>query len=900
MRGLSQRPARRTRPESFGRLITALAALAVLAAMPGAARAQTGIITTVAGTGEAGYSGDGGPAMAASLREPLGLAVDAAGDFYIATLYGNVIRKVSASTGIITTFAGTGGLGVEGEGVLATEARVAEPIAVAIGPGGDLYYSEYFRGRVRRVDAATGLVHTVAGTGTPGFNGDGIPATSAQLHHPWGIALDSAGNLYIAEEGNHRIRKVEAATGLISTYAGTGTPGYSGDGGPAAAANIDAPLGIALDAAGHLYFAEYSHCVVRRVDAATGVITTVAGTGACGYGGDGGPAAAALLDAPYDVTLDEAGNLFIVDSESHRVRVVSAATGFVATAAGNGVAGFSGDGGPATEAALDHPFSAACGPGGRLYIGDAYNLRVRLVTLGESYVITWADPAGIVYGTALSAAQLNATSSVAGTFAYSPPAGTILNAGAGQTLSVTFTPSDLATYAPAAKTVTIDVAKAAPVLTWATPEAVPPGTLLGAAQLNAAANVPGTFLYDPPAGTELTATIALHATFTPAAAANYEAASAQVTMTVAEGPVDGPPYTLTVSPVPTGGKVTGAGINCGAGGTACSVTMPAPMMIGLSATASAGYVFTGWTGDCAGAEPSQWLLLEGPRTCGATFAPPAPPTPVYRLTIAPVPAGGTVTGLGLACGTGGAACSVTFGSETTVSLTAAADAGFTFTGWGGACTGTAAATTVLVNDARTCSATFTAEGGAPPAPVDGPPYTLTISPVPAGGRVTGAGIDCGAGGTACSVTMPAPMTIGLSAEANAGYTFSGWTGDCTGASPDLWLALKGARTCGASFTSTGGTPPPPPPAPLDGPPYTLTISPIPTGGKIQGAGIDCGAGGTACSVTMPAPMTLGLQATASTGFVFASWTGDCTGTSPGTWLSLAGSRACGATFTPVR
>jgi len=257
-------------------------------------------------------------------------------------------------------------------------------------------------------------------------------------------------------------------------------------------------------------------------------------------------------------------------------------------------------------------------------------------------------------------------------------------------------------------------------------------------------------------------------------------------------PVDGPPYTLTITP-PTGGNVQGAGLNCGTGGTACSVTMPAPMTLGITATASTGYTFAGWTGDCTGTTSDLWVALNGPRTCGATFT--SSSTPTYRLTISPIPTGGTVTGNGLTCGADGTACQVTFGSATTATLTATPASGYSFTGWGGACSGTSRSASVLVDGPKTCSATFTSTSG--------PPYTLTITP-PTGGKIQGAGLNCGAGGTACSVTMPAPMTLGIFATPSTGYTFTNWTGDCTGTTSGLWVALNGPRTCGAVFTPIGG------------------------------------------------------------------------------------------------
>jgi uncharacterized repeat protein (TIGR02543 family) len=266
--------------------------------------------------------------------------------------------------------------------------------------------------------------------------------------------------------------------------------------------------------------------------------------------------------------------------------------------------------------------------------------------------------------------------------------------------------------------------------------------------------------------------------------------------TFTSGPVSGPPYTMTISPQPTGGTVTGAGLNCGVNGSLCTASMPASMSYGMSATAAAGYVFGGWTGDCSGTNPSLTIQLAGPRTCGATFNPVGGTT--YQLTISPVPAGGTVSGGGITCGTGGSTCQQTYGAATSVTLTATPASGYTFTGWGGSCSGTGTTTTVPVDAAKTCSATFTSGS------VSGPPYTMTISPQPTGGTVTGAGLNCGVNGSLCTASMPASMSYGMSATAAAGYVFGGWTGDCSGTNPSLTIQLAGPRTCGATFNPVGG------------------------------------------------------------------------------------------------
>ena len=218
--------------------------------------------------------------------------------------------------------------------------------------------------------------------------------------------------------------------------------------------------------------------------------------------------------------------------------------------------------------------------------------------------------------------------------------------------------------------------------------------------------------------------------------------------------------------------------------------------MGLEAVPSAGYTFSGWSGDCSGTAPAYLLALDGARTCGASFTPTSGGGS-YSLTIAPTPTGGLVSGNGLACGNGSTTCQVSFGSATPATLTATPASGYVFTSWGGACSGTTSATTVLVDAVKTCSATFTASGGGGGLP-SGPPYTLTVTP-PAGGQIRAAGIRCGAGAATCSVTMPAAMQVGLEAVPSAGYTFLGWSGDCSGTAPAYLLALNGARTCSATF-----------------------------------------------------------------------------------------------------
>jgi sugar lactone lactonase YvrE len=405
-----------------------------------------GVVTTVAGNGDYGFGGDGGPATSALLSEPSGVAVDAAGNLYLADTYNQRIRKVSAA-GIITTVAGNGSTGYLGDGGAATSAQLNNPLGVAVDAGGNLHISDSGNVRIRsasaagtistlvggaigdgglgvfgslnrpygvardnagntyvadtdnnrvRKVAANGIITTVAGTGEPGFSGDGGAAASAQLDYPAGVAVDASGNLYIADSSNYRIRKV-SASGTITTEAGNGyCCGHTGDGGPATSAEIGFPYGLAVDSSGNLYISDIYNDVVRKVPT-SGTVTTVAGNGTYGYAGDGGPATSAEFNSPYGVAVDASGNLYIADSYNYRIRMVSAG-GIVTTVAGNGDYGFGGDGGPATSASLAEPSGVAVDSAGNLYIADTYSNRIRQVNSTGTIMTVAGDGGGGLSG----------------------------------------------------------------------------------------------------------------------------------------------------------------------------------------------------------------------------------------------------------------------------------------------------------------------------------------------------------------------------------------------------------------------------------------------------------------------------------------------------------------------
>jgi sugar lactone lactonase YvrE len=343
------------------------------------------IITTVAGTGNPGYSGDGGLATNANLSIPTSASVDSIGNLLIADDGNSRIRKVDAS-GIITTVAGRN----LNDGDCATNATLNRPYGMVFDPAGNLYLADSLNSRIRKVDT-NGIITTVAGNGIFASAGNGGAATNGSLKSPTGIALDAFGNMFIADYSDNRIRKVDT-NGIISTLAGTGALGaYSGDGGPATNAVLPQPFGVAVDAAGNCFIAApFVGCLVLKVDT-NGVITRVAGK-FIGFSGDGSAATNASLAYPYSLAFDSVGNLFIADSGNYRIRKVNT-NGIISTVAGNGVPAYSGDGGPATSASIGSPYAVTVDPAGNIYIADFFNDRIRKV--GTNGIITTVAGNGI-------------------------------------------------------------------------------------------------------------------------------------------------------------------------------------------------------------------------------------------------------------------------------------------------------------------------------------------------------------------------------------------------------------------------------------------------------------------------------------------------------------------------
>jgi hypothetical protein len=642
----------------------------------------SGVISTIAGAESAasGYAGNGGPATLAQLDYTQGVATDPNGNLYVST-WGGTVRAIDRH-GIISTFAGDDTDGFSGDGGPAVNALISNQNAMALDVAGNIYLADSGDNRIRKITPA-GVISTVAGNGGVGYSGDGGSATSARLDYPVATAFDAAGNMYISDDNNNRIRRV-STSGQISTFAGNGTAGFSGDGGLAVSAEINRPYGLAIDARGDLYFADGGNCRIRKVDT-QGIITTVAGSGAsCGTAhnpstsGDGGSSLTANFNQPLSLALDPAGNLIIGDYSDSVVRKLSFAaaptlafgTNLVGSKSAAQSVTISNLGSTAmhlsaiqfpagyvqTSVGSDCSIGVAIAPGGQCNLGVAfapvavgtYTAAITIIddAVGGTHAlpvtgdgtpqtqITWATPAPITYGTLVGATQLNAAAVPSGgTYLYSTLATNPPTVGS-YTLSVTYTPPpNDTTYITQTATVTLVVNKATPAISW-TPGAMTYGSALGPNQLNpqvinptnATLTVAGSFTYTPSAAsssnTLLTAgTQTLSTSFTPADTADYNTppiATASLTVNKATPGISWAPAAMTYGSV-LGPNQLNPKVNNPTNGTL---------------TVAGSFTYTP-----SAASSSNTLLTAGTQTLSAMFAPAdtadynTPPTATASLTV---------------------------------------------------------------------------------------------------------------------------------------------------------------------------------------------------------------------------------------------------------------------------
>jgi trimeric autotransporter adhesin len=344
--------------------------------------AVPGNIETAVGQGPGGfgYDGDGGLSTAAKIGWVVNVEVDQDNNLYIADGSANVIRKVNASTGVITTVAGNGVSGYSGDGGAATGAQLDVPLGTAVDASGNILIVDTGNSSLRKVSSTDGKISTIAGSFSTGYDGDGGPASGARFWNLYDVDVDDTGNIYLADAGNNAIRMIEKSTGTISTIAGLGPDdaGYSGDSGPATLAKLNYPRALAVDDNGNVYVADSFNHVVRKIS--NGVITTIAGNGTSGYSGDGGPAINSKLFYPTGIAVGNDGHVYISDAGNSVIRKIDASTGNISTIGGNGVPGYSGDGGPATAAKISDPWGITVDSHGNVFIADSQNAAIRVIT----------------------------------------------------------------------------------------------------------------------------------------------------------------------------------------------------------------------------------------------------------------------------------------------------------------------------------------------------------------------------------------------------------------------------------------------------------------------------------------------------------------------------------------
>ena len=875
------------------------------AVLPPSVSASCGIITTIAGGPVSGYSGDGGAATTAELYGPCGVAVDGSGNLYITDALNAVVRKVTPS-GVITTIAGNGHSGYSGDGGPATAAELANPPYLTVDGSGNVYIADYHNGRVRKVTSA-GIISTIAGGGTGGA-GYGGPATAARIR-PNSVALDTSGNLYIAEEDSNRILKV-VPSGVVSVFAGNGTAGFRGDGGPATAAELSEPVGIAIGGSGNLYIADAENYRIRKV-LPSGVITTIAGGGTIGLG-DGGPATMAELSFPTGVAVDESGNVYIADAYQERIRIV-ASSGIISTIAGNGTGGYGGDGGAATAAEVHYPSGVAVDGGGNIYIADQYNNRIRKATYTSS------PYAGIIAGTTTIcvADTLSLTDTAfGGVWSISPTdiatisgTGVVTGVSTG-TAIITYTVTNACGAASANYTVTVNPLPVAGTISGDTTVCMAATITLtdtavggmwssaasGLATVSAAGVVTGvasglltiSYTDSNSCGTAVS-TYSITVTSLPIAGSiagghSVCLASAISLNDTAGGGVwrksntnasislvgvvtgitvgvdtifyivtnncgaDSASDIISINPLPDAGAISGATSLC----SSSSATLTETASTGSWSSSSSSIATINSAGVVTGVSPGiDTITYSVTNSCGTAIT-------KYGIAINPLPVAGTISGAVSLC------------PATAVTLTDTASGG----SWSSGSTSIAtvsAAGTVTAIAAGSATISYTVTNGCGVASVTA---GVAINPAPDAGTISGPTRVCTGG----SITLTDTATGGTWGSSDTSVAALAAGGIVTGvAAGTASISYAVTNSCGTAVAT-----------------YPITINAIPSAGIISGAASVC----TGAAIALSESVTGGSWVSASPGIATINSAGTITGISPGTTIiTYTVGNVCGSNFT---
>jgi len=821
--------------------------------------AQSQIILPVAGNGSVGYSGDGSPAVYATLSTAYGLALDRFNNLYIADETGERIRVVS-QLGIINTYAGNGVPGWWGDTGPATAAQLYGPNNMAFDAGGNMYIADQWNGRVRKV-SASGVITTFAGTGSSSGGGDGGPATAASLIQPTGVTIDGVGNVYIADYSGNNIRKVDPS-GIISTFCNsTRVTGYTGDGGPATAATIDLPWNVRCDNAGNLYIADmYNYCI-RKINT-SGVISTVAGTGSPGYGGDGGPATAASLYWPEDVYVDGSGTIYIADMFNDLIRVVNP-SGIISTIAGTPTIsgyGYSGDWGPATAATFRNPSGIVVDNRGVIYIADRNNRRIRKIVgynrspqfyYSSRQLTICENAASIAVDSALGAVDTTTGYTDTWTLVSAPVNGTAIvsyttsSSGGGMIPSgLTYTPSAGFTGNDSFRVRVSNGLLADTAMIYIVVSPVPTmgpitgttGVCAGAAIVVSDTTAAGAWS----SGNTGIATISSGGAVTGVAggtttisySATYGCGTVMATTSV------------TVNPLPVAGTVIGVTSVC----AASVATLTDAAAGGIWSSSNTGIATVGSTGMVAGVSAGtttiSYAVTNG---CGKIAA-------TATITVDILPTAGTIGGsAGVCVGAG-------------ILLTDAVASGVWSSGLTGVATISSTGTvTGVMAGTTTISYTVTNSCGSATAT-----KTISVSTLPAYGTITGASSVCvGAGITLTDVAVGGVWSSSLTGIA----TVSG--GAVTGiAAGTTIISYMVPSSCGAVAAVT-----------------TITVNPLPLAGAITGAAGVCVGATTSLSEAAGG----GVWSSTSTGVATVSGGGTVAGLAAGTTtISYTVTNSCGS------